>query len=147
MLESVIMKKQTYKIGQEIQFIEDFEIEKVISKEKVQVKKGDTAVITSHGTAIHTKGQARGMIQCLSGVNIEGYDHENIAKMILQRLINVYNLEEFMEYEEIGVKEIIDEIEDVLCEILQINILDLMVQETKYEINIKRLEISLAFTY
>ena len=58
------------------------------------------------------------MIQCLSGVNIEGYDHENIAKMILQRLINVYNLEEFMEYEEIGVKEIIDEIEDVLCEIL-----------------------------
>ncbi|MCU9808348.1 hypothetical protein LEQ06_09330 [Paraclostridium sp. AKS46] len=112
------MKKPIYRIGQEIEFIEDFEIEKAISKEKIQVKKGDTAVITSSGTAIHTKGQARGMIQCLSEIDIAGYDHRNISKMILQRLINVYNLEEFMEYEEIESKEIIDEIEDVLCEIL-----------------------------
>lgn len=112
------MKNQTYKIGQEIEFIEDFEIEKAISKEKVQVKKGDLAVITSHGAAIHTKGQARGMIQCLSGVNIEGYDHRNIAKSILQRLNNVFNLEEFTYYEEITFSEMVDEIEEVLMDIL-----------------------------
>lgn len=112
------MDKKTYKIGQEIEFIDDFEIEKAISKEKVQVKKGDTAVITSHGTAIHTKGQARGMIQCLSGVSIEGYDHRNISEMIFKRLNNVYGLENFLEDEEIDYSEMIDEIEDVLCEIL-----------------------------
>ncbi|MBN8046919.1 MAG: hypothetical protein KH369_16285 [Paraclostridium bifermentans] len=112
------MENKEYKIGQEIEFLEEFEIEKVISKEKVQVKKGDTAVITSSGTAIHTKGQARGMVQCLSGVNIDGYDHRNIAKSILQRLNNVFNLEEFTYYEEITFSEMVDEIEDVLCEIL-----------------------------
>lgn len=111
------MKKQTYKIGQEIEFIEDFEIEKVISKEKVQVKKGDTAVITSNGTAIHTKGQARGMIQFLSGVNIEGYDHENIAKMIFKRLDREFDLTEYLE-DDYYIETIVDEIEDVLCEIL-----------------------------
>jgi hypothetical protein len=116
-MDGVIMKKQTYKIGQEIEFIEDFEIEKVISKEKVQVKKGDTAVITSNGTAIHTKGKARGMIQCLSGVELEGYDHENIAKMIFKRLDNEFNLTEYLR-DDYYIETIVDEIEDVLCEIL-----------------------------
>lgn len=111
------MDKKTYRIGQEIEFIEDFEIEKVISKEKVQVKKGDTAVITSNGTAIHTKGQARGVIQCLSGVNIEGYDHENIAKMIFKRLDREFNLTEYLG-DDYYIETIVDEIEDVLTDIL-----------------------------
>ncbi|MEG2983824.1 MAG: hypothetical protein RR835_03925 [Peptostreptococcaceae bacterium] len=112
------MNKKIYKIGQEIEFIEDFEIEKAIGKEKVQVKKGDTAVITSYGTAIHTKGKARGMIQCLSGVEAEGYDHTNIAKMVLNRINCVFDIEGFMMDEDIKRAEIIDEIEDVLIDIL-----------------------------
>lgn len=108
------MKKPIYRIGQEIEFVEDFEIEKAISKEKIQVKKGDTAVITSSGTAIHTKGQARGMIQCLSEIDIAGYDHRNIAEMIYNRLNLVYGLENFVSDEEIEYSEM----EDVLCEIL-----------------------------
>ena len=111
------MKINEYKIGQEIEFKADFEIE-TFRDRKIEVKKGDKAVVTSRGFITYITGNARDMRQVVDGMTVEGYDHRNIAKMILQRLINVYNLEEFMEYEEIESKEIIDEIEDVLLEIL-----------------------------
>lgn len=111
--------KKVYEIGQEIEFIENFEIEKAISKNKVQVKKGDKAIITGGGFAKHTNGNARGMIQKLADVEVKGYDHRNIAKMVYQRIDCVYGLENFLSDEEINLDEFIDEIEDVLCDILQ----------------------------
>ncbi|MGL5642048.1 MAG: hypothetical protein ACRDDM_07255, partial [Paraclostridium sp.] len=83
-----------------------------------EVKKGDKAIVNSRGFIEYISGKSKGIRQVVKGITVEDYDHRNISKMILQRLINVYNLEEFMEYEEIESKEMIDEIEDVLCEIL-----------------------------
>lgn len=111
------MENKKYKIGQEIKFEEDFEIESFRGR-KIQVKKGDKAIANSRGFITYITGNARDMRQVIEGMTVENYDHRNISKMILQRLINVYNLEEFMEYEEIEYSEMIDEMEDVLCEIL-----------------------------
>lgn len=111
------MENKKYKIGQEIEFEEDFEIESFRGR-KIQVKKGDKAITNSRGFITYVTGNAKEMRQVVEGMTVEDYDHRNISKMILQRLINVYNLKEFMEYEEIESKEMIDEIEDVLCEIL-----------------------------
>lgn len=111
------MKNKKYKIGQEIEFEEGFEIETFRGR-KIEVKKGDKAVVTSRGIITYLTGNARDMRQVVEGMTVEGYDHKNISKMILQRLINVFDLEVFMEYEEIGYSEMIDEMEDVLWEIL-----------------------------
>ncbi|MEG1310677.1 MAG: hypothetical protein RR942_04730 [Romboutsia sp.] len=111
------MENKRYKIGQQIKFEENFEIESFRGR-KIQVKKGDKAVVTGRGLITYLTGEAKEMRQVVKEMTVEDYDHRNISKMILQRLINVYNLEEFMEYEEIQFKEMIDEMEDVLCEIL-----------------------------
>lgn len=112
------MSKKVYEIGQKIEFVEDYEIEKAISKDRVQVKKGDKAIITSGGFAKHLNGNAKGMIQKLADVEVEGYDRRSIAEVIYQRINCVYGLENFLDDEEIEFDEFIDEIEDALCDIL-----------------------------
>lgn len=49
---------------------------------------------------------------------MNGEDIEQLAKMILDRLNNVFNLEEFLIDEKITDEEIISEIEEVLFEVL-----------------------------
>ncbi|WP_148550682.1 hypothetical protein [Paraclostridium bifermentans] len=82
------MKNKEYKIGQEIKF------------------------------ETYITGNAREMRQVVEGMTIEDYDHRNIAEMIYNRLNLVYGLENFLSDEEIEYSEMIDEMEDVLCEIL-----------------------------
>lgn len=106
------------KIGQEVEFKNDFKIETLITGTKLQVKKGDKALVTSRGFKILT-GEARGKINVFNERDeTNGYDHENIAKMILDRINVVFGLEEFMDYEGIKESEMMDEIEDVLTYIL-----------------------------
>lgn len=111
------MKNKVLKIGQEIEFTEDFEIERVLSKEKVSVKKGDLAIITSRKIALYTKGEAKGIMQNLKDIELNGYDHENIARMILNRLNNTFGLDEYLE-DDYDSDDFIEEIEDVLMDIL-----------------------------
>lgn len=82
------MKNKEYKIGQEIKF------------------------------ETYITGNEREMRQVVEGMTIEDYDHRNIAEMIYNRLNLVYGLENFLSDEEIEYSEMIDEMEDVLCEIL-----------------------------
>ena len=105
------------KIGQEIKFKDSFEIE-TFSGRKINVKEGDKGFITGSGFIKHTSGNARGIMQKLDYMEIIGYDYENISKMILNRLNGVFGLEEFLSYEEIDIKEFINEIEDLLRDIL-----------------------------
>jgi len=110
-----------YKIGDEIGITENFEIELVLSEKKLQVKKGDKGFIDSNGNIHYTTGQARGKIQSLLGkeIKIEGYNHENIAKLIYKRLNGYYGIkQDFLEDYEIQEKDFIYEIEDVLMDIL-----------------------------
>lgn len=112
------MKDKAYKIGQEMVVKEDFKINTVTSEKVITVKEGDKGFLDSKGLFNITKGKGRGKIVKINDIEVKGYDYKNISKMILQRLINVYNLEEFMEYEEIEYSEMINEVEDVLIEIL-----------------------------
>lgn len=109
--------KGTYKIGQQIEFKEDYSV-KTFNGRNIEVKKGDKAIVNSRGFIEYTSGKAKGIRQIVDGITVEGYDHMNISKQILNRLLSEYDLQEFMDYEEISIKGFLEEIEDVLCEIL-----------------------------
>ena len=106
------------KIGQEITSTQDFEIELTLSGNKLLVKEGDKGFVDSKGNVHYTTGQARGKIQCLTNVELKGYDHENIAKMIFKRIKNEFGLSEYLEDYEISEKDLVNEIEDILSDIL-----------------------------
>ena len=106
------------KIGQEMKFKNDFEIETMIKKDKIKVKKGDKAIVTKHGLKI-LNGYARGMILPFEKNNKpEGIDYENISKLIYQRLNSEYDMSEFFIDYEIDKKDFIYSIEDILLDIL-----------------------------
>lgn len=106
------------KIGQEIKFKENFEIEAIISKTKLEIKEGDRALITKSGFKVLT-GEARGKrLDFNKDEKAEGYDYSNISKLIFNRLDAVFELERYLDDEEIGYEEFIEEIEDVLMDIL-----------------------------
>ena len=108
-----------YKIGEEIGFSQDFEIESTLSKNKVTVKAGDKGYIDSKGNVHYTSGQARGLIQRISKeIEMEDYDHHNIAKMLWNRLKSQFEIEEFLGDYDVSEKDVIEELEDVLSDIL-----------------------------
>lgn len=107
-----------YKIGQEIEITEDFTL-KTVGGRELTVKAGDKAIIDSRSRIKYISGQARDVMQMLEkDVEVGGYDHRNIASMILNRLNGVFGIEEFLDYNDINDDEMIDEIEDVLMDIL-----------------------------
>ena len=106
------------KIGKEIKFKNDFEIETMIKKDKIKVKKGDKAIVTKHGLKI-LNGYARGKILPFEKNNKpEGIDYENISKLIYRRLNSEYDMLEFFIDYEIDKKDFIYSIEDILLDIL-----------------------------
>ena len=109
----------SYKIGEEIGFSEEFEIESPFGGNKLTVKEGDKGYIDSRGFIHYTTGQARGKIHSLGKeIEVNGYDHENIAKMIFKRIKNQFGLGEFLEGYEISDKDVVEGIEDLLSDIL-----------------------------
>ena len=107
-----------YKIGQEIEITEDFTL-KTVGGRELTVKAGDKAIIDSRSRIKYISGQARDVVQMLGkDIEVNGYDHRNIASMILNRLNGVFGIEEFLDYNDINDDEMIDEIEDVLMDIL-----------------------------
>ncbi len=107
-----------YKIGQEIEITEKFTL-KTIGGREITVNAGDKAIIDSRARIKYVSGQARNVMQMLEkGIEVNGYDHRNIASMILNRLNGVFGIEEFLDYNDINDDEMIDEIEDVLTDIL-----------------------------
>lgn len=107
-----------YKIGQEIEITEDF-ILKTVGGRELTVKAGDKAIIDSRARIKYISGQARNVMQMLEkGIEVNGYDHVNIAKMIANRLNQVFGLEEFLDDNDIAAESFEIEIEDVLIDIL-----------------------------
>lgn len=107
-----------YKIGQEIEITEDFILKTVGGRELI-VKAGDKAIIDSKARIKYISGQARDAMQMLEkGIEVNGYDHRNIAEMIYKRLNNAFLIEPILEEDGYEVKDILDEIEDVLIDIL-----------------------------
>lgn len=116
------MEKKELMIGGEIEIIDNFELESMLSKEVVNVKAGDKAIVRANGSIRYLTGEAQGMMQKLKDdvEVVQVYDYENIAKVILNRLNGYLGLAEIIEDAgaEISDSEIIDEIEDVLSDIL-----------------------------
>lgn len=106
------------KIGQEIIMTQDFEIETAICEKKLLVKKGDKAYIDSKGFVHYVSGDARGKIQGIKDVQLKGYDTENIAKLIYDRLRSRYYIKDFLQDYDISKEDFISEIDWVLSEIL-----------------------------
>ena len=94
---------------------EDFEkAEKVCSNTQLYKQAGNSIVVPVLEAIFNEL-----FVDKINDIEVKGYDYKNISKMILQRLIDVYNLEEFMEYEKIEHSEMIEEIENVLIDILK----------------------------
>lgn len=108
------MSNSKFKIGQEILMKEDV----VVSgfSETRLVKKGDKAYIDGHGYLHYTTGESKGRM-ARSNLKVEGYDYENIARMIYNKL-NYYGLDRFIEDNQVNKREFIEEIEVALIEIL-----------------------------
>lgn len=110
--------KNTYRLGQEVKFTKGFEIEAILSKTKLQVKEGDKAIVTRSGLKI-INGEARGKIlNFVDGEEVKGHDYTNISKIIYERLNNAFLIEPILEDDGYEVKDILEEIEDVLMDIL-----------------------------
>lgn len=106
------------KIGQEIQITEGFEIKKGVSGKKVEIKEGDRAIVNSDGLLQYISGNANGMLQKVDSIEVDGYDHSNIAKMLYRRLDRYFGISDYLEFNEIDESRFIEEIEDVLMDIL-----------------------------
>ena len=111
-----------FKIGEEVKLKESIEIE-TFDKRKIAVKDGDRGIIvgniiTSNCFIRYISGNAKGIIQELEDVEIEGYDYRNISAMILNRLSTIFGLEDFLENKGIDEEEIINEMEELLVGIL-----------------------------
>lgn len=107
-----------YEIGQEIEITEDFPL-KTVGGRTLTVKAGDKAIIDSEARVKYISGQARGIIQMLAkDIEVNGYDHLNIAKMIANRLNQVFGLDEFLDDNDIAPETFEGEIEDILMDIL-----------------------------
>lgn len=105
-------------IGQEIIVKEDFKINTTVSDKVKTVKKGDKGYLDSKGFLHLVNGAGKGKIVNVEGIEVKGYDHENIASMIFGRLSNYFNLDEMLENEGIDSERFKEEIEDVLSDIL-----------------------------
>lgn len=110
--------KYTYRLGQEVKFKNNFEIEAALSKSKLHVKEGDRAIVTRSGFKIVT-GEAKGKIlNFVDGEEVKGHDYPSISRLIYQRLNNAFLIEPILEDDGYEVKDILEEIEDVLTDIL-----------------------------
>lgn len=106
------------KIGQEITVKEDFKINTIVSDKVITVKEGDKGFLDSKGLMHITTGNGRGKIVKINYIEVKGYDHENIANMVYKRINNAFLIEPILEDEGYEVKDILDEIEDILSDIL-----------------------------
>lgn len=107
-----------YQIGQELMIQENFEIKASLSGTKTSVQKGDKGFVDSLGIIHYTSGKARGKNQKLRDIELDGYDTENIAKLIYNRLNRKFSIADFLEGYDIETKDILSEIENMLDDIL-----------------------------
>ncbi len=110
----------SFKIGETLTVQTDCIIEGMIG-ESVEVQKGDKAIVNAKYCIEYLTGNARGKIQRLdkNSFTIQGYDIENISKMIVEKLKYSCMLENHMEnydLEESYIEEKIAEVLDLILE-------------------------------
>lgn len=107
------------KIGEVIELDRDIELKTALTDTAITAREGDRCIVTADGWLRFLNGEARGkMIGAGEGFEIDGYDHENIAKMIVTRLNGYIGLDNILEDYDIEQSSVIEEIESVLDDIL-----------------------------
>nr|DAV39080.1 MAG TPA: hypothetical protein [Caudoviricetes sp.] len=106
------------KIGQEIELDQDVELKTGLTNKTITAKEGDRCIVTAGGWLRFTTGAARGkMIRAGEGFEVEGYDTENMAKIITNRLDRYLGLKEILEEHDVDLGDFVEEVEDVLSDI------------------------------
>ena len=106
------------KIGQEVEVKKSFKVNTTVSEKVLTVKEGDKGFLDSKECLNLTTGKAKGKIVKINNIEIKGYDHENISKMIFTKLNSEFGLKTYLQDKEIDVNEFMEKIEDVLMVIL-----------------------------
>lgn len=106
------------KIGEIIKFDNDVEIKTYVGKKQYVAKKGDIGIVDSHGNILIISGPCNGKVLAKQ-VEVKGYEHDDISEMILNRLCCNYGINYYFKDEGIELKEVKNEISDLLSEILR----------------------------
>lgn len=107
-----------FKIGQEVEIQEGYDMNSPLTGNIIEVKKGDKGIINGRGMVYLTTGEGRGKLhKVCDKEEIKGYDYGNIAKKVLNRLIGEYGLDEFLDGYDIPKEELIYSIEEELKDI------------------------------
>lgn len=106
---------EKYKIGQQIIF-KPHDAETFGGRVK-KVKDGDEGVVRADGFVKYLTGEARGMIAG-TDFKVNGYDTENIAKLVYDHLDKRYDLSQFLEDYDIEEQDFISDIEEAIDEVL-----------------------------
>lgn len=114
------MSKTVFKAGQEVVANKDFDVEGFFGEEPIKVKQGSKAFVSADGFLHHTTGAARGKIQMLSEdkFEVKGYDHENIAKMIYEKIARYMEIDSMLEDYDMDKAYLMEVIEEAIEEIL-----------------------------
>lgn len=106
------------KIGKEVEIAKSFKINTTVSEKVLTVKEGDKGFFDSKGYLNLITGKGKGKTVKIKDIEIRGYDHENISKMIFTKLNSEFGLKTYLQDKEIDVNEFMEKIEDVLMVIL-----------------------------
>jgi len=106
-----------FEIGQELISQSNYNLTG-LTNDIIEVKKGDKGYIDSSGFIHYETGKARGKMTKIPDAEMEGYNTENIAKIIYEQLKWKLMLSEHMENYDLEEQEFIDEIDYILSEIL-----------------------------
>lgn len=108
------MKK--FRIGEQIQVTNDYEIETGLSETKLYVKKGDKGFIDCNGNIHYITGEARGKIHLMKSFEVKGYCTEGMANLIM-KCLNDYDIKSILEDNDIEIEDFKNTITEALDEI------------------------------
>ncbi len=106
-----------FKIGQEIIIDENHTIQSRLTNKITWIREGDKGFIDSNGNIHYTTGDARGKIAPYTRKeNLQGYDIQNVAKIIYKRLDAEFNISDFVDVYDIEKQDVLDILENSLIE-------------------------------
>lgn len=108
-----------YEIGQEVEATKEAIIYSPLTNTAIAIRKGDKGFVDSRGSIHYTTGDAKGkIVDSIDVKDLHDYDNVNISKMIVERLMQEYEMKEFMDGYKVSPADMMGTIEDVLMDIL-----------------------------
>ena len=105
-----------YIVGKEIEVEEDLHIKSALYGKEIFIEKGTKGFMDAYANTNYTSGEGKGkLVRINDKKNLKGYDTSNIAKMLLKRLNDRFDICDIMDDAlSITPSDMLQEIEDVL---------------------------------